>query len=79
MINFIVWCFALIKNYYFNYIEFLGDLGGSSEIIEGSFVGYFWLGIFELKFFYTTEINIFILNFFRKRKEFLVKNFLFRD
>lgn len=55
MINFIVWCFALIKNYYFNYIEFLGDLGRSSEIIEGSFVGYFWM----LIFFNATEMNIF--------------------
>lgn len=57
MINFIVWCFALIKNYYFNYIEFLGDLGRSSEIIEGSFVGYFWM----LIFFNATEMNIFNL------------------
>lgn len=61
MINFIVWCFALIKNYYFNYIEFLGDLGRSSEIIEGSFVGYFWM----LIFFNATEMNISIFNFLK--------------
>lgn len=65
MINFIVWCFALIKNYYFNYIEFLGDLGRSSEIIEeGSFVGYFWIRDFWiLIFFNATEMNISIFNF----------------
>lgn len=61
MINFIVWCFALIKNYYFNYIEFLGDLERSSEIIEGSFVGYFWM----LIFFNATEMNISIFNFLK--------------
>lgn len=61
MINFIVWCFALIKNYYFNYIEFLGDLRRSSEIIEGSFVGYFWM----LIFFNATEMNISIFNFLK--------------